>query len=98
MSATSPTTITYHFATHKLKPVPQGKQGLVLVACGSFNPPTILHMRLFGKILRTTNVSDFFNNYITVYCSNFQPGSQLTYFFTAKKWPKTGSQITLHTQ
>jgi nicotinate (nicotinamide) nucleotide adenylyltransferase len=37
----------YKFATDKLLPVPEGKQGVVLVACGSFNPPTVLHMRMF---------------------------------------------------
>ena len=25
----------------------QGQQGIVLVACGSFNPPTIMHIQMF---------------------------------------------------
>jgi hypothetical protein len=49
MSATSSVMTPYKFATDKLLPVPEGKQGVVLVACGSFNPPTVLHMRMFGK-------------------------------------------------
>lgn len=24
---------------------------VLLVACGSFNPPTIMHLRMFGKVL-----------------------------------------------
>jgi hypothetical protein len=41
----------YEFPTNKLKQASKDKKAVVLVACGSFNPPTNLHLRLFGKIL-----------------------------------------------
>jgi hypothetical protein len=39
----------YEFPTNKLKQASKDKKAVVLVACGSFNPPTNLHLRLFGK-------------------------------------------------
>jgi len=43
-------TNNYHFPTSKLRTrmTQPGKTPLVLVACGSFSPPTLLHLRLFS--------------------------------------------------
>lgn len=37
----------YTFPTHRLKTCEAGRTPLVLVACGSFSPITLLHLRLF---------------------------------------------------
>jgi hypothetical protein len=41
----------YKFPTKFLKQARKDMIGVVLVACGSFNPPTYLHLRLFGILL-----------------------------------------------
>ena len=37
----------------KLKPI-------ILISCGSFNPPTIMHLRLFGKFIFPKIILTFF--------------------------------------
>lgn len=39
----------YQFPTHRLKQPVNGKQNLVLVGAGSFNPITYMHLRMFGS-------------------------------------------------
>jgi nicotinamide mononucleotide adenylyltransferase len=50
MASAVVTAENYSFPTGKLKSrmMQAGKKPLVLVACGSFSPPTLLHLRLFS--------------------------------------------------
>lgn len=41
----------YVFPTHRLKQCAPGKVPLVIVACGSFSPVTLLHLRMFPMAL-----------------------------------------------
>jgi len=44
------------FPIHKLcKDVPVGKIPVVLVSCGSFSPPTLLHTRIMEEARDTMN-------------------------------------------
>jgi nicotinamide mononucleotide adenylyltransferase len=61
---------TYRFPHGKLKPrlTTRGKTPLVLVACGSFSPPTLLHLRLFilaGDHARTETAYELVGGYMS---------------------------------
>jgi nicotinamide mononucleotide adenylyltransferase len=50
LTASEMTPETYQFPTQQLRQyqIQPGKVPLVLVACGSFSPPTLLHLRMFS--------------------------------------------------
>jgi hypothetical protein len=48
------TTTSYKFSTSKLRQCPSDKTPVVLLACGSFNPLTVMHLRMMGLFLLFT--------------------------------------------
>lgn len=53
---------TYRFPAHKLRrrQSQDGKTPLVLVACGSFSPPTFLHLRMFAMAWDSVRIGGTF--------------------------------------